>query len=358
MKEIILTINPGSTSTKIAVFNGEECIFTINLSHGVEELSTLHTFEEHYEFRKNIIIQELDKAGISINDIKIIVGRGGVIKPLPSGVYAINDAMKEDMKKGWENSKHGANLAGLIAEEMSKNIPGARAMIADPPIVDELDDVARLTGHPDFSKRTIFHALNQKAISRKHANEKGEVYENLNLIVVHMGGGISIGAHRKGKVVDVNNCLDGDGPFSPERSGSLPVGDIVKLCFSGTATHEEVRKKLVGQGGMIAYLGTNDAREVEQMISEGNKKAELVYEAMIYQVSKDIGAMFTVLKGEVDAILLTGGIAYSSRVVERIRERTGKLAEIYVYPGEDEMGALAMNGLLVLRGNATVKEYK
>jgi butyrate kinase len=357
MNEKILTINPGSTSSKIAVFNGEECIFTKNISHSVEELSNLQNYEDQYEFRKKIIIQELDKAGISINDIKIIVGRGGVIKPLPSGVYAINDAMKEDLKKGWEVSKHGANLAGFIVEEMSKNIPGSQAIIADPPIVDELDDVARLTGHPDFSKRTIFHALNQKAISRKHANEKGLVYEDLNLIVAHMGGGISIGAHRKGRVVDVNNCLDGDGPFSPERSGSLPVVDIVKLCFSGTVTHEEVRKKLVGQGGMIAYLGTNDAREVEQMISEGNKKAELVYEAMIYQVSKDIGAMFTVLKGEVDAILLTGGIAFSSRVVERIRERTGKLAEIYVYPGEDEMGALAMNGLMVLRNQVKIKEY-
>ena len=357
MNEKILAINPGSTSSKIAVFNGEECIFTTNISHSVEELSKLQNYEDQYEFRKKVITDELVKAGISIDDIKIIVGRGGVIKPLPSGVYSINEAMKADLKKGWEASKHGANLAGFIAEEMSKNISGAQAMIADPPIVDELDDVARLTGHPDFSKRTIFHALNQKAISRKFANDKGLVYENLNLIVAHMGGGISIGAHRKGRVVDVNNCLDGDGPFSPERSGSLPVGDIVKLCFSGTVTHEEVRKKLVGQGGMIAYLGTNDAREVEQMISEGNKKAELVYEAMIYQVSKDIGAMFTVLKGEVDAILLTGGIAYSSRVVERIRERTGKLAEIYVYPGEDEMGALAMNGLMVLRNQVKIKEY-
>ena len=357
MNEKILAINPGSTSSKIAVFNGEECIFTTNISHSVDELSKLQNYEDQYEFRKKVITDELVKAGISIDDIKIIVGRGGVIKPLPSGVYSINEAMKADLKKGWEASKHGANLAGFIAEEMSKNIPGSQAMIADPPIVDELDDVARLTGHPDFSKRTIFHALNQKAKSRKFANGKGLVYENLNLIVAHMGGGISIGAHRKGRVVDVNNCLDGDGPFSPERSGSLPVGDIVKLCFSGTITHEEVRKKLVGQGGMIAYLGTNDAREVEKMISEGNKKAELVYEAMIYQVSKDIGAMFTVLKGEVDAILLTGGIAYSSRVVERIRERTGKLAEIYVYPGEDEMGALAMNGLMVLRNQVKIKEY-
>lgn len=357
MNEKILAINPGSTSSKIAVFNAEECIFTINISHSIEELSKLQNYEDQYEFRKKIITDELIKAGISIDDIKIIVGRGGLIKPLPSGVYAINEAMKADLKMGWEDSKHGANLAGFIVEEMSKEIPGSQGMIADPPIVDELDDIARLTGHPDFSKKSIFHALNQKAVSRKYANEKGLVYENLNLIVAHLGGGISVGAHRKGKVVDVNNCLDGDGPFSPERSGSLPVGDIVKLCFSGIYTHEEVRKKLVGQGGMIAYLGTNDAREVEQMISEGNKKAELVYEAMIYQVSRDIGAMFTVLKGEVDAILLTGGIAYSARVVERIRERTGKLAEIYVYPGEDEMGALAMNGLMVLRKEIQLKEY-
>lgn len=357
MNEKILAINPGSTSSKVAVFNGEECIFTTNISHSIEELSKLQNYEDQYEFRKQLIIDELIRAGIAIDDIKILVGRGGVIKPLPSGVYSINEAMKIDLKEGWEISKHGANLAGFIIEEMSKEIPGSLAMIADPPVVDELDDVARLTGHPDFSKRTVLHALNQKAIARRHAKEKGLVYEDLNLIVAHLGGGISIGAHRKGRIVDVNNCLDGDGPFSPERSGSLPVGDIVKLCFSGTITYEEVRKKLVGQGGMIAYLGTNDVREVEQRISEGDKKAELVHEAMIYQISKDIGAMFTVLKGEVDAILLTGGIVYSSKVVDRIRERTGKLAEVYVYPGEDEMGALAMNGLMVLRKELQLKEY-
>ena len=357
MNEKILVINPGSTSSKIAVFNGEECIFTTNISHSIEELSKLQNYEDQYEFRKKLIKNELLKMDIAIDDIKVIVGRGGSLKPLPSGVYSINEAMRIDLKDGWEDSKHGANLAGFIVEEMSKEIPGSQGMVADPPVVDELDDVARLTGHPDFSKRTVFHALNQKAIARKHAKEKGLVYENLNLIVAHLGGGISIGAHRKGRIVDVNNCLDGDGPFSPERSGSLPVGDLAKLCFSGTVTYDEVRKKLVGQGGMIAYLGTNDVREVEQMISKGNKKAELVYEAMIYQVSKDIGAMFTVLKGEVDAILLTGGIVYSSKVVDRIRERTGKLAEIYIYPGEDEMGALAMNGLMVLRKEVQLKEY-
>ncbi|MFA5519021.1 MAG: butyrate kinase [Spirochaetota bacterium] len=357
MNEKILVINPGSTSSKIAVFNGEECIFTTNISHSIEELSKLQNYEDQYEFRKKLIKNELLKMDIAIDDIKVIVGRGGSLKPLPSGVYSINEAMRIDLKDGWEDSKHGANLAGFIVEEMSKEIPGSQGMVADPPVVDELDDVARLTGHPDFSKRTVFHALNQKAIARKHAKEKGLVYENLNLIVAHLGGGISIGAHRKGRIVDVNNCLDGDGPFSPERSGSLPVGDLAKLCFSGTVTYDEVRKKLVGQGGMIAYLGTNDVREVEQMISKGNKKAELVYEAMIYQVSKDIGAMFTVLKGEVDAILLTGGIVYSSKVVDRIRERTGKLAEIYIYPGEDEMGALAMNGLMVLRKEIQLKEY-
>jgi len=358
MKEIILTINPGSTSTKIAVFNGEECIFTINLSHDVEELSKLHTFEDHYEFREKVIIDELNKAGIDISEIKIIVGRGGLIKPSPSGVYAINDLMKEDLKEGWEFSKHGANLAGIIADEMSKTIPGSKAYIADPPIVDELEDVARITGHPEFLRESKFHALNQKAIARKHAAEKGLVYENLNLIIAHMGGGISIGAHKKGKVIDVNNCLDGEGPFSPERSCTLPVGDVVKLCFSGRVTQEQIRKMLVGQGGLTAHLGTNDAREVEKRINEGDKKAELVYEAMIYQICKYIGAMFTVLKGEVDAILLTGGMAYSSMIVDRIRERTGKLADIYVYPGENEMGALAMNGLLVLRNQVPVREYK
>ncbi|HON77796.1 MAG TPA: butyrate kinase [Spirochaetota bacterium] len=357
MKEKILAINPGSTSTKIAVFAGDENIFTSNLSHSVDELSGLTGFEGQYEYRKKVILDELNKAGIDISDLQAIVGRGGLLRPIPSGVYAVTDAMKEDLKKGWEESKHAANLAALIADEMVRTIPGARAFIADPPVVDEMEDVAKLTGHPKFRRKSIFHALNQKAIARKHADAVGTPYEEMNLIVAHLGGGVSVGAHKKGLIVDVNNALDGDGPFSPERSGGLPVGDMVKLCFSGEMSRDEIKRMIVGKGGITAYLGTNDAREVEKMISEGDAQAELVYNAMIYQVAKDIGAMCTVLSGDVDAVLITGGIAHSQLVIERLKARVEKLAQVYVYPGEDEMSALAMNGLMVLRGKAVVQDY-
>ena len=357
MEEKILAINPGSTSTKIAVFSGEENIFTANLSHSVDELSGLAGFKEQYEYRKKVILDELAKAGIDITGLKAIVGRGGLLRPIPSGVYAVTDAMKKDLKKGWEESKHAANLAALIADDMVQTIPGARAFIADPPVVDEMEDVAKLTGHPRFRRKSIFHALNQKAIARKHADAAGKPYEEMNIIVAHMGGGVSVGAHKKGLIVDVNNALDGDGPFSPERSGGLPVGDMVKLCFSGEMNQDEIKRMIVGKGGITAYLGTNDAREVEQMISDGDTQAELVYDGMIYQVAKDIGAMFTVLNGDVDAILITGGIAHSTLVIDRLKSRVGKLAEVFVYPGEDEMSALAMNGLMVLKGSAVVGDY-
>lgn len=357
MKEKILAINPGSTSTKIAVFCGEECIFTANLSHGIDELSQISGFEGQYEYRKKVILDELSKANIEISGLQAIVGRGGLLRPIPSGVYAVTDAMKKDLNKGWLDSKHPANLAALIADDIVRTIPGARAFIADPPVVDEMDEIAKLTGHPRLRRKSILHALNQKAIARKHSKAVGVPYEEMNLIVAHLGGGISVGAHRKGLIVDVNNVLDGDGPFSPERSGGLPVGDMVKLCFSGEMTQEEIRKMIVGRGGIIAYLGTNSAREVEERISTGDRDAELVYDAMIYQVAKEIGAMFTVLHGDVDAILVTGGIANSAMVVDKLKSRIEKLSEVFVYPGEDEMSALAMNGLMALRGEVAVQDY-
>lgn len=357
MNEKILAINPGSTSTKIAVFDGEVCIFSFNLSHSIDELSKLSGFEEQYEYRKKMILNELAKAGIEVSSLAAIVGRGGLLRPIPSGVYAVTDAMKKDLNKGWLDSKHPANLAALIADDMVHSIPGARAFIADPPVVDEMDEIAKLSGHPKLRRKSILHALNQKAIARKHSEATGIPYEDMNLIVAHLGGGISVGAHRKGLIVDVNNVLDGDGPFSPERSGGLPVGDMVKLCFSGELTQEEIRKMIVGRGGIIAYLGTNDAREVEQRISNGDSDAAIVYDAMIYQVAKDIGAMFTVLHGDVDAILITGGIAHSEMVIGKLKARIEKLASVFIYPGEDEMSALAMNGLMALRGKAVVHDY-
>lgn len=356
-KQLILAINPGSTSTKIAVFDMQEKCFQKNLKHAADEIAKFEKISDQYEFRKNIIIEEIKAAGIELNDIKVIVGRGGLVKPIPSGMYEVNEAMKADLRVG-VLGEHASNLGGLIADDIAKSIEGAKAFIADPVVVDEMDDLARVSGHPNFERVSIFHALNQKAIAKGHANVIDKNYADLNLIVAHLGGGISVGAHRKGKVVDVNQALDGDGPFSPERTGTLPAGQVAKLCFSGKYTHAEVKKMITGQGGLTAYINTNDAMEVENRVKAGDKEAAYYYEAMAYQVAKEIGSCATVLKGEIDGILITGGIAYDKGFIQWIKERVEFLAPVYVYPGEDEMQALAFNGQLFLKGEAEVKEYK
>lgn len=356
-KNLILAINPGSTSTKIAVFSGAEQIFVKNIKHSAEELAPFEKITDQYEFRKNIILAELKANNIELESLKVIVGRGGLVKFIPSGVYSVNEAMIADLKAGI-NGEHASNLGGLIANDIALSIPGSNAYIADPVVVDELQDVARISGHPAFERVSIFHALNQKAIARTYAKEINKKYEDLNLIVVHLGGGISIGAHCKGRVIDVNQALDGEGPFSPERCGTVPVGQLAKLCFSGKHSYDEVKKMITGKGGYVAYLGTNDAYEVEKRADSGDKKAELMQNAMAYQVSKEIGAMATVLKGKVDAILLTGGIAYGKPFVALVKEYVEFLAPVAVYPGEDEMKALALNGHLVLSGEIVASEYK
>jgi butyrate kinase len=357
-KQLILAINPGSTSTKIAVFDiYSNKIFQTSIKHSAEELAPYKSIVDQYEFRKKVVLETLKEAGIEINSIKVVVGRGGLVKPIPSGLYEVNEAMKEDLRKG-VLGEHASNLGGLIADDIAKEIPGAKAFIADPVVVDEMDDIARISGHPRFQRISIFHALNQKAIARLHAKSQGKNYDDLNLIVAHLGGGISVGAHRKGRVVDVNQALDGEGPFSPERSGTLPVGALAKLCFSGEVTYDEVKKMITGKGGLVAYLGTNDALEVENRVKSGDAYAKLIYEAMAYQVSKEIGACATVLKGEVDAILITGGIAYDKIFVDWIKERVSFIAPVYVYPGEDEMQALAYNGICYLKGEITPKQYE
>lgn len=357
MKErLILAINPGSTSTKIAVFNNNKEIFLKNIKHTADELAPFKKITDQYEFREKIILNELSIAKISLESIKIIVGRGGLVKPIPAGVYEVNEKMLDDLKHA--KLEHASNLGALIASNLSKEIPGSRAFIADPVVVDELEELARVAGHPLFERISIFHALNQKAIARLHAKTQNKKYEELNLIVAHLGGGISVGAHKNGKVVDVNQALDGDGPFSPERSGSLPMGQMIELCFSGKHTKEEIKKMVTGKGGYVAYLGTNDAYEVEKRATAGDEKAKLIQDALSYQVAKEIGAMSTVLKGQVDGILITGGIAYGKPVVEAITERVKHIATVFVYPGEDEMAALASNGLMVLEDPGCVKEYK
>jgi butyrate kinase len=356
-EELLLAINPGSTSTKIAVFRNTKEVFLKNIKHSCEEIDSFKRITDQYEFRKNIILRELIGADININGIQIVVGRGGLIKPIKSGVYEVNEAMINDLKIGVQG-QHASNLGGLIAHDIAKSLPNARAFIADPVVVDELDEIARLSGHPDIKRISIFHALNQKAIARQHARAVAQTYEALNLIVAHLGGGISVGAHYKGRVIDVNQALDGDGPFSPERSGSLPVGSLVKLCFSGRYTEEQILKMITGKGGLVAYLGTNDAYEVEKKAIAGDEKAKLIYDAMAYQVAKEIGAMSTVLKGKVDAILLTGGIAYGKPFVDNLTDRIRHISPVYVYPGEDEMRALAMNGLMVLKGETEPLIYE
>ncbi|MFZ4411969.1 MAG: butyrate kinase [Bacteroidales bacterium] len=353
----ILAINPGSTSTKIAVFEGSKQIFLKNIKHTSEEIAQFGKITDQYEFRKNIILAELMNANIEIDSLQVIVGRGGLVKPIPSGIYEVNTPMIADLKVGILG-QHASNLGGLIANDIAKSITGARAFIADPVVVDEFHDLARISGHPLFERQSIFHALNQKAIARTHAKSQNKNYEDMNLIVAHLGGGISVGAHLKGKVIDVNQALDGEGPFSPERSGTLPVGALVKLCFSNKYSFVEILKMITGQGGFVAYLGTNDAYKVEKAALAGDAKAQLIQNAMAYQVAKEIGAMSTVLMGEVDAILLTGGIAYGKPFVEEVIKRVIHIAPVQVYPGEDEMQALAMNGLMVINNEVEIKEYK
>lgn len=352
----LLIINPGSTSTKIAVFDDENMTFEETLRHSTEEICKFDKIYDQYEFRKNIILDSLSKHNISIDTLDGVVGRGGLLKPIEGGTYEVNDTMLEDLKTGYLG-EHASNLGGIIAYEIGKEV-GKRAFIVDPVVVDELQDVARISGLKEIERKSIFHALNQKAVARKYAKKVEKNYEDLSLIVAHLGGGVSVGAHEKGKVIDVANALDGEGPFSPERAGSLPVGDMIKLCFSGKYTLDEVKKMLKGNGGLVSYLNTNDGREVSKRIENGDKYAELIYKAMAYQVAKEIGASAAVLKGKVDAILVTGGIAYDSQFVSWIEERVKFIAEVNPYPGEDELQALAEGGLRVLKGEEEAKLYK
>ncbi len=351
----ILSVNPGSTSTKFAVYEGEKLICLHTKRHTAEELMPYNTLSEQCEFRKNVILERLKEDGINLMELSAVVGRGGLVRPLESGVYAVNDKLIHDLKYATVG-EHASNLGGIIAHEIASEISGCQAFIADPVVVDELQDVARISGLPQIPRRSQFHALNHKAVARKYAAANGTIYEKLNLVVAHLGGGISVAAHRQGKVVDVNQGLDGYGPFSPERSGTLDAGLLVNLCFSGKYSQAEIKKMLVGNGGLMAHLGTNEVQVATRLAEEGNEQAKLILQAMAYTVAKEIGAMFTVLKGDVDAVILTGGIAHSQFVVDYIKRMISGFAKVVIYPGEDEMEALAMSGLRVLNGEKS-KEY-
>ncbi len=351
-----LIINPGSTSTKIGVFEDETLLFEETLRHATEVITQYESVVAQKDFRKEVIADVLKEKNFDVKDLDVIVGRGGLLKPIPSGTYAVSDELIEDLM-ACKRGEHASNLGGIIAKEMADEL-GVPAYIVDPVVVDELDEVARLSGHPELPRTSIFHALNQKAVAKRYAKETGVNYADLNLIVVHMGGGVSVGAHRDGKVVDVFNALDGDGAFSPERAGGVPSGELIRLCYSGKYTEKEMIKQLVGKGGYNAYLGTNDARDVEKAVLEGTDEyAILVYRAFVHQISKDIGAMAAVLNGKVDQIIFTGGIAYSKSTIEDFKEKISFIAPITVYPGEDELLALAQGALRVLNGEEEAKVY-
>ncbi|MGC4376490.1 butyrate kinase [Fictibacillus sp. Mic-4] len=351
----ILTINPGSTSTKIGVFDDEHCIFEKTIRHDIDVINTYHSIIDQYDFRKKTILEALDHEGINISKLSAVVGRGGLLRPIEGGTYRVNNEMLKDLRKGYAG-EHASNLGGILAYEIA-TLLNISAFIVDPVVVDEMEPIARISGIPEIERKSIFHALNQKAVARRVAKMVGKPYNDLRLIVTHMGGGITVGVHKYGRVVDVNNGLHGEGPFSPERAGTVPIGDLVDLCFSGEYYIDEIMKKLVGQGGLVGYLGTNDAVKVEKMIAGGNKKAELIYDAMAYQIAKEIGAASTVLSGQVDYIILTGGLAYGKEFVKKITERVEWICDVIIQPGENELQALAEGALRVLKGEEHAKEY-
>lgn len=350
-----LIINPGSTSTKIGVFEDETLLFEETLRHSTEEIAQYASIVDQKDFRKNIIINLLKEKNFDINSLNMIVGRGGMLKPIPGGTYAVSDALLEDLKIGVQG-QHASNLGGILAREIGDSI-GVPSYIVDPVVVDELMPEARLSGVPELPRVSIFHALNQKAVAKRYAKEAGKPYDSLNLIVVHMGGGVSVGAHKAGRVIDVFNALDGDGAFSPERAGGVPSGALIKLCFSGKYSEKEIYKKICGNGGFNAYVNTNDMRDVAKMVDGGDDNAKLARDAFILQVAKDMGSMACVLEGKVDQIIITGGIAYDKYVVAQLKERAGWIAPVTVYPGEDELLALVQGGLRVLNGEEKTLEY-
>ncbi len=349
----ILVINPGSTSTKLAVYEDETQVWKESISHSVKDLVDFASAGEQYEFRKTHVYAMLERAGIPLV-FDAIIARGGLLKPTPGGVYQIDERIKYDLLHA--KMDHVCNLAALIADELAKKI-GCPSFLADPVVTDELREVAKLSGIPEIPRISVFHALNSRAVSRNYAASVQRAYDDLDLVVAHLGGGISVSAHHHGKVVDVNNALNGEGPISPERAGTIPAGQLVDLCFSGKYTCKEIKKMLNGKGGLLAYLGTTDVQTIARWAHAGEKKHKLLLEAMAYTVGKQIGAMHVALRGKTDAILLTGGIAYNDFFISLLREWIEGLAPIVVMPGEDEMGALAANALGALRGTLPLQTY-
>ncbi|HPI97524.1 MAG TPA: butyrate kinase [Synergistales bacterium] len=353
----ILAINPGSTSTKVALFEDDKELWSDTQRYDVDVLKEFHGIMGQEDFRLQEIRKVLGHNGTVLSEIDAVVGRGGLLRPIPGGTYEVSEEMLNDLRS-CKYGSHASNLGAPLAVNLANESGCGKAYIVDPVVVDELIPEARLSGMPEIERRSIWHALNQRAVARKASQELGRKYEEVDIIVAHMGGGISVGAHQKGKTIDVNNALDGEGPFSPERAGSLPAGGLTRLAFSGEYDLDELKKRMVGGGGLVAHLGTNDLREVQKMMEAGNEKAKLVFEALALQVAKEIGARAAVLNGHVDAVVLTGGLAYSDQLMERISERVAYIAPVKVYPGEDEMKALAEGALRVIKGEEEAHQYK
>jgi butyrate kinase len=352
----ILVINPGSTSTKLAVFEDEKPIYSETIAHAHEELAAFPRIPDQYDFRRDAVLSFLQRHGVPVQTLDAVVGRGGILRPLTSGTYAINERMLQQLQHPNKERDHVVNLAALIASEIAQE-GGVPAFVVDPVCVDEFEPLARISGLPEIERKSLSHALSLKSAARRAAGDLGHRYEDIGLVVVHMGGGITVSAHCRGRMVDVNQALDGTGPFSPERVGGLPIGDVLRLACSGRHTYDELFRRFTRQGGLLAHLGTNDAVEVERRIGQGDDHARLIYEAMAYQIAKEIGLMATVLKGQVDAIVLTGNLAHSPMLVPWIRERVEWIAPVLVYAGQDEMLAMAQGVLRVLSGEEEAREY-
>lgn len=350
----ILVINPGSTSTKIAVFENDKNIFQKNIEHSSQQLDKFPKMWDQYPFRKEIILKELKENNIDIETLNCIVGRGGLVNPIPSGTYKIDQQMLEDVKNA-VRGEHASNLGAILAYSIATELD-LPSFIVDPPAVDEMEPIARISGTSEIKRESLFHALNIKAVARVAAKKLNKNIDDCNFVLVHLGGGITVCAMKKGKITDLFNALT-EGPFTPERAGGVPSLPLVELCFSGKYTKKEITKLLVGKAGFVSYLGTNNAAVVEEMMQDGNEHAKLIYEAMAYQISKCIGAMAAVLDGKVDQIVITGGIARSEILIDWIKEKTKFIAKMLVYPGEFEMEALALGGLRVLNGEEEAKQY-
>ena len=352
----ILTINPGSTSTKIAVFEDEKVLKSCTIQHAAQTLHQYKHVIDQYEFRLAYILKYIEDEKIDLSEISAIIGRGGFLRPLQSGIYEVNEKMLNDLRQCL-NGEHASNLGAVLAHELSTRTEHCKAYIVDPVVVDEFQDVSRISGLPQFPRRSTFHALNHKAIARKYAADSGTSYEKLNLVIAHLGGGISVAAHKLGRVIDTNQALDGFGPFSPQRAGTMDAGALIRVIYAGIYEQEEMQSLLVGKGGLVAHLGTNDVRAAYKLAQNGDLHARLILEAMAYGVGKEIGCMLAVLEGKADAVILTGGMAYNELIVNYITKMINLMCKVVVYPGEDEMSALALAGLRALRGEETVKAY-